>query len=67
MENVKIIDGKKFMWDGKTFTTEAEALKIKKEYEQDNFETRIISEEDNYSLFTRRVVTEVVVEGQPPI
>ena len=67
MDNVKIFDGKKFMWDGKTYTTEDEALKIKKEYEQDNFETRIISEEDNYFLFTRRVVSEVVVEGQPPI
>lgn len=67
MDNVKIFNGKKFMWDGKTYTTEAEALKIKEEYEKDNFETRIISEEDNYFLFTRRVVTEVVVEGQPPI
>ncbi len=55
------------MWDGKTYTTEAEALKIKGEYEQNNFETRIISEENNHFLFTRRVVTEVVVEGQPPL
>ncbi len=63
----KIFDGKKFMWDGKTYTTEDEALKVKKEYEKDNFETCIVSEEDNYFLFTRRVVTEVVVEGQPPV
>ena len=67
MDSVKILEGKKFMWDGKTYTTEAEALKIKEEYEKDNFETRLISEEGNYFLFTRRVVTEVVVEGQPPI
>ena len=67
MENVKLFDEKKFMWDGKTYTTEAEALKVKEEYENNNFETRITPEEDNYFLFTRRVVTEVVVEGQPPI
>lgn len=67
MDNVKFFEGKKFMWDGKTYITEAEALKIKEEYEKNNFETRIVSEEDNYFLFTRRVVTEVVVEGQPPV
>ena len=67
MDNVKFFDEKKFMWDGKTYATEAEALKIKEEYEKNNFETRKISEEDNYFLFTRRIVTEVVVEGQPPI
>ena len=67
MENVKFFDEKKFMWDGKTYISESEAINIQAEYEKNNFETRIISEEDNYFLFTRRVVTEVVVEGQPPI
>ena len=67
MDNVKIFNGKKFMWDGKTYTTESEALKVKEEYEKNNFETRLVSEENDHFLFTRRVVTEVVVEGQPPI
>ena len=67
MENVKFFDGKKFMWDGRTYISESEAINIKAEYEKNNFETRIESEEDNYFLLTRRVVTEVVVEGQPPV
>lgn len=67
MDIAKYFDGKKFMWDGKTYSTEDEALKVKEEYEKDNFKTRMVSEENNYFLFTRRVVTEVVVEGQPPI
>lgn len=67
MENIRFFDGKKYMWDGKTYSTENEALKVKEEYEKDNFETNIVSEENNYFLFTRRVVTEVVVEGQPPV
>jgi hypothetical protein len=67
MNVAKYLDGEKFMWDGKTYSTEAEALKVKEVYEKDNFETSLIKEEDEYFLFTRRVVTEVVVEGQPPV
>jgi len=62
MDNVKLFEGKKFMWDGKTCFTEAEALKVKEEYEKNNFETRIVQDEEKYFLFTRRVVTEVVIE-----
>jgi hypothetical protein len=67
MDNVRFFDSKKFMWDGRTYTIEAEALKVKEEYEKTSFETCIVSEEGNYFLFTRRVVTDVVVEGQPPV
>lgn len=66
MENVRIIDGKKFMWDGKTYETEPDVLNTKTEYEKNKFETRVVHQEEKYFLFTRRVVTEVVVEGQPP-
>jgi len=67
MDNVKFFDEKKFMWDGKTYTSESEVINIKAEYEKNNFETRIVQEEEKYFLLTRRVVTEVVVEGQPPL
>jgi len=62
MDNVKYFDGKKFMWDGRTYISESEAINIKAEYEENNFETRIVQEEEKYFLFTRRVVTEVVIE-----
>jgi hypothetical protein len=62
MEKVKIFDEKKFMWDGRTYMSESEAITIKVEYEKNNFETRIVQEEEKYFLFTRRVVTEVVIE-----
>lgn len=67
MDNVKVIDDKKFMWDGKTYESEKEAEEVKGSYEKENFETRLVSEEGKYFVFTRRVVTEVVVEGQPPV
>lgn len=62
MENVKIFDEKKFMWDGRPYISESEASAIKAEYEKNNFETCIIQEEGQFFLFTRRVVTEVEVE-----
>jgi len=64
MDSLKFFDEKKFMWDGRTYKSESEAIVILTEYEKNNFETRIVSEEDNYFLFTRRVVTEIVVENQ---
>ncbi len=64
MENVKIFDEKKFMWDGRTYMSESEALNIKAEYEKNNFETRVVQEEKKYFLLTRKVVTEVEIEQQ---
>ncbi len=66
MENVKTIDGKKFMWDGQTYDSKVKAQEVISNYEKDKFETRLIKEEDKYFVYTRRVVTEVVVEGPPP-
>ena len=64
MENVKYFEGKKFMWDGNSHTNENDVQKMKAKYETNNFETSIFQEEDKYFLFTRRVVTEVVIEKQ---
>jgi len=64
MENVKFFDEKKFMWDGKTYINKSEATDIKTEYERNNFDTRMIQEEENYFLFTRRVVTEIVLDNK---
>jgi hypothetical protein len=62
----KILDGKKFMWDGVVYASEKEAQDTKKKYVDDIFEVELIEEEGQYLLYTRRVVTEVVVEGEPP-
>jgi hypothetical protein len=64
MDNVKFFNEKKYMWDGRTYISESEAINIKAEYEKNNFETRIVQEKEKYFLFTRRVVTEVVIEKQ---
>ena len=62
----KVIDGKKFMWDGVDYKGESEAKEAMTKYESDGFETRMIKEGDNFQLFTHRTVTDVKVEGPAP-
>ncbi len=65
MELARIFNGKKFMWDGKAYTNEKERREIGQKYKDDGFEVELVEEESQYFLFTRRLVTEVVVEGSP--
>ena len=62
----KVIDGKKFMRDGEIYESEKDAQEVKQKYEKDDFEVELIQEEDKYFLYSRRVVTEIVLEGEPP-
>ncbi len=65
MELARNIDGKKYMWDGRSYSNEQEMKDIKKTYLDKGFEVQVVEEEKEYFLFSRRLVTEVVVEGQP--
>jgi len=63
----KVINGKKFMWDGAVYESKKEAEDTMKKYKDDNFEVELKEEESKYLLYTRRVVKEIVVEGEAPI
>jgi len=65
MDLARVLDGKKFMWDKATYEDKKSADEAAKKYKADDFETHAIQEESMYYVFTRRVVTEVVVEGSP--
>ncbi|MFC2159917.1 hypothetical protein ACFLQS_04285 [Actinomycetota bacterium] len=67
MDLARIIKGKKFMWDGGTFPDEESAKETAQKYKENGFETEVVKEEDNFFIFSRRVVEEVVVEGEPTI
>ena len=67
MEAVKIINGKKFMWDGYDYPEKENALEAEQKYKNDGFETEVIEKENKFFVFTRRVVKEVVIEGSPAI
>ncbi|MFC2166233.1 hypothetical protein ACFLT2_14705, partial [Acidobacteriota bacterium] len=58
----EIIDGKKFMWDQGDYFSEEEARKKIAEYEKEGFETRLVKEEAKYLVYTRRVVTEIILD-----
>jgi hypothetical protein len=60
-------DGKKFMWDKGFYSTEDEAKEKMVEYQKHNFEVARLNEEGKHLLYTRRVVTEIVLEegGRP--
>ncbi|MBC8470164.1 MAG: hypothetical protein H8D56_11895 [Planctomycetes bacterium] len=62
MPKARLFDGKKFMWDGLEYDDEEKAGSVEKGYAEKGFEVRTCSEEGKVFIYTRRVVTEVVVE-----
>jgi len=61
-DKVRFFDGKKFMWDSQEYSDQKEAEKAQKQYSENGFEVQSCSEDGKVLLYTRRVVTEVVVE-----
>ncbi len=64
MESMRFFDRRKFMWDGEVYDSPAAAEAKKKEYDSQGFETRLVEEEGKVFVFTRRVVKEIVLEGE---
>lgn len=62
----KIINGKKFMWDGAVYESKKEAEDTMQKYKKDGFEVELIEEEKKHLLYTRRAVKEIEVEGEAP-
>jgi hypothetical protein len=65
-QNLLFVDRRKYMWDGEPYDSRGAAEAKKGEYEARCFETQMIEEEGQFLVYTRRVVKEVVVEGEPP-
>lgn len=57
-----LFDGKKYMWDGREYDGKKKAQEAEKEYREKGFDVQSLSEEGKILLFTRRVVTEIVLE-----
>lgn len=66
-ELASIINGKKFMWDGVAYESEKDARDAKKAFEAEGFEVELVSVDSQPLIYTRRVVTEIVVEGEPAV
>ena len=61
-EKVRFFDGKKFMWDGLEYDDEEKAGSVEKKYAEKGFEVQSCREDGKVFIYTRRLVTEVVVE-----
>ncbi|NQT84592.1 hypothetical protein HQ563_16355 [bacterium] len=66
VEEVKHLENEKYMWDGAIYDTEEEAENKKAEYQEKDFQVQLFEQEGKYLLYTRRVVTEIVLEGEAP-
>jgi len=65
-DSSRIINGKKFMWDGVVYPTQEEAQAVVEKYKKDNFEVEFVREENQFLVYSRRVVKEIVVDGKAP-
>jgi hypothetical protein len=61
-EKARFFEGRKFMWDGEEYDNEEKASAVEKQYREKGFEVVIVREGGKALLYTRRVVTEVVVQ-----
>lgn len=55
-----ISGGKKFMWDGQPYATKEDAASAEQSYRNANFEVRVVEQGEQFLVYTRRVVKEVV-------
>ena len=60
-------ESEKFMWDGELYETHEEAEAKQEEYEANDFETHLVKGEGAFLVYSRRVVTEIVLEGEAPL
>jgi hypothetical protein len=67
VENYIILDGKKYIWDGSTYDSEPASEDQATNYKRENFEVQVVGQGEIYLVYSRRVVTDVVVEGEAPI
>jgi len=65
-QNMRFFDRRKFMWDGEAYDSRIAAEARKNDYEKQGFEAQLVEEEGAPLLYTRRVVKEIVIEGEPP-
>jgi hypothetical protein len=61
-EQVRFFEGKKYMWDGEEYENEKQAGSVEKEYSEKGFEVQSYKEDGKVYLYTRRIVTEIVLE-----
>ncbi|MHC4244319.1 MAG: hypothetical protein ACYS3N_23660 [Planctomycetota bacterium] len=62
MPKARFFEGKKFMWDGEEYDDEKKVGSVEKEYAEKGFKVQACRENGKVLLYTRRVVTEIVLD-----
>lgn len=57
-KHARFVEGKKFMWDGRSYPSREEAERARFAYEKDAFETWAGEEDGTFVVYTRRVVAQ---------
>ena len=65
MENVLFVDGRKFMWDGRTHESQESALAAGKAYQSEGFETHVCEDQGKFLVYTRRLDAVSTAEPSP--
>jgi len=55
----RVIDGAKYLWDGRVYESHRSAGAAMLEYERDNYESRLVSFGDRFLVYLRRRVETV--------
>jgi len=64
MPNDVLFKEKKFMWYGIDYPSKEKALEKIQEYKNKGFEVETFEESGKIYLYTRRIVKEIIVQGQ---
>ncbi len=57
------VNGKKFMWDGVVYDSEASAQQVMEGYAKDGFEVEKFVEDGQFLVYSRRVATVAPTDG----
>ena len=55
----RLFDGRKFLWDGRSYADRVAAETCAEDYRNARFDVRLAEEEGKYFVFTRRIVEQV--------
>lgn len=50
----RLFEGRKFMWDGKLYESQAQAEETARAYSADTFDARVLEDEGRHLVYSRR-------------
>jgi hypothetical protein len=61
--NFRVIENRKYMWDGAVYPAESDAARVAETYRQARFDVQVLAEGNEWFLFTRRQATAEPAKG----